>query len=100
MAFKSPQFRIESLAVWPDIIAPPAVPASLAGESGADVVAAQEQASASRFNEVKVRLAADCQAMNQYNQEKNKVNGKWHVAKVLHEKTQLAAGKKTLVQIN
>eukprot|EP00435_Cladocopium_sp_Y103_P016617 s2160_g4.t1 len=65
-------------------------------ESGADVLAAQEQASASRFNEVKVRLAADCQAMNQFNVEKNKVAGKQHVAKVMHEKTQLAAGKTTL----
>ena len=96
VAFKSPQFRVESLSIWMDIVSPPAVPSSLQQESGADVLAAQEQASASRFNEVKVRLASDCQAMNQFNVEKNKVAGKQHVAKVMHEKTQLAAGKTTL----
>ena len=96
VAFKSPTFRMESLAIWQDYIAPPAIPASLQGETGADVLAAQEQATASRFNEVKVRLASDCQAMNQYNLEKNRVAGQLHVAKVLHEKTQLASGKKTL----
>ena len=46
---------------------------------------------------MKVRLAADAQAMNQYNLELNKTAGKQHVAKVLHEKTQLATGKKSLV---
>lgn len=96
---KSPQFRAESLAVWQDIIAPPAIPASLQADSSADVLAAQEQASASKFNEVKARLAADCQAMNAYNLEKNKVAGKQHVAKVLQEKTQIANGKKTLGSI-
>ena len=38
-------------------------------------------------------MASDCQAMNQFNVEKNKVAGKQHVAKVMHE---LAAGKTTL----
>ena len=49
-------------------------------------------------DEVKVRLAADAQVMNQYNLELNKTAGKQHVARVLHEKTQLATGKKHLVQ--
>lgn len=97
-ATKSPQFRVQSLAVWADIIAPPMIPTSLQGEAGADVLAAQEQATASKFNEVKVRLAADAQVMNQYNLELNKTAGKQHVARVLHEKTQLATGKKHLVQ--
>ena len=99
MAFKSSQFRVEALSIWADIVSPPTLPASLQQESGADVLAAQEQAALSRFNEVKVRLASDCQAMNQYNLEKNKVAGKQHVAKVLHEKTQLAAGKTTLEKL-
>ena len=72
-------------------------PTSLRGDAGADVLAAQEQATASKFSEVKIRLAADAHAMNQYNLELNKTAGKQHVAKVLHEKTQLATGKKSLV---
>ena len=96
-ATKSPQFRVQSLAVWADIIAPPMIPTSLQGDAGADVLAAQEQATASKFSEVKLRLAADAHAMNQYNLELNKNAGKQHVAKVLHEKAQLATGKKSLV---
>jgi hypothetical protein len=88
---------MQSLAIWADIIEPPTIPAGLQAEAGADVLAAQEQAASAKFNDVKVRLAADSQAMNKYNVEVNKTAGKMHVAKVLHEKTQLATGKKTLV---
>ena len=93
---KSPQFRLQSLAAWVDLVAPPALPSCLQAEATADVLAAQEQAAQSKFNEIKIRLAADCQSMNKYNQELDKSAGKLHVAKVLHEKTQLEKGKKLL----
>ena len=89
-ASKSPQFRLQSLAIWADLVAPPSVPASLQGEQGADVLAAQEQATQARFSEVKVRLAADSQAMNRFNLEIERTAGKLHVAKVLHEKKDAA----------
>ena len=72
------------------------MPACLAGDESADVLAAQEQASASRFAEVKCKLAADCQAMNAWNADKAKIASKQHVTRVLHEKAQLEQGKKFL----
>ena len=72
------------------------LPASLQGEESVDVLAAQEQASAAKFAEIKVKLAADCKAMNAFNSEKSQVAGKQHVAKVLHQKAQNEAGAKLL----
>eukprot|EP00438_Fugacium_kawagutii_P006400 Skav224253 [mRNA] locus=scaffold2636:43241:44084:+ [translate_table: standard] len=96
VASKNPQFRLESLSVWMDLIAPPALPTCLQADANVDALAAQEQAAQSKFAEVKIRLAADCQAMHSYNQEVEKSAGKLHVAKVLHEKTQLEKGKQPL----
>ena len=76
---------------------PPVLPASLRPDDSADVLAAQEQALASRFNEIKIKLAGDCAAMAEYNQNKSKLASKLHVLKVLHEKAQLASGRKQLV---
>ena len=96
MASRNPAFRLASLTVWSDIIEVPTLPQCLIGEESADVLAAQEQASASRFQEVKIKLAADCQAMNAWNADKAKVASKQHVTKVLHEKAQIEQGKKSL----
>lgn len=96
MANKYSSFRLSSLSVWEDIVQPPVLPACLQADDSADALAAQEQAAASRFHEVKIKLANDCQAMANYNAEKNKVASKLHVLKVLHEKAQLAAGKQRL----
>jgi len=97
IASKNPSFRLTSLTVWEDIIEPPVLPASLRPDDSADVLAAQEQALASRFNEIKIKLAGDCAAMAEYNQNKSKLASKLHVLKVLHEKAQLASGRKQLV---
>ena len=96
VANKYSSFRLSSLSVWEDIVQPPVLPACLQADDSADALAAQEQAAASRFHEVKIKLANDCQAMANYNAEKNKVASKLHVLKVLHEKAQLAAGKQRL----
>lgn len=96
MATKSTAFRLSSLAIWIDIIEPPSLPQCLQGDESADVLDAQEQASESKFKEIKVKLAADCQAMTNYNLEKSKVESKSHVLKVLHEKKQNEIGKKML----
>ena len=72
------------------------LPASLQGEESVDVLAAQEQASAAKFAEIKVKLAADCKAMNAFNSDKSQVAGKQHVTKVLHEKAQNETGSKSL----
>ena len=96
MASRNPSFRLSSLTVWADLIEFQSLPACLAGDESADVLAAQEQASASRFAEVKCKLAADCQAMNAWNADKAKVASKQHVTRVLHEKAQLEQGKKFL----
>ena len=91
---KNVDFRLASLTVWQDIVQPPALPSCLC-EDNADALAAQEQAAASRFHEVKIKLANDCAAMANYNAEKSKTASKLHVLKVLHEKAQLAAGKQS-----
>ena len=96
MASKNPSFRLTSLTVREDLVQPPVLPACLQADDSADALAAQEQAAASRFHEVKIKLANDCKAMASYNSEKNKVASKLHVLKVLHEKAQLAAGKQRL----
>ena len=96
MASKNPEFQLRSLIVWTDLVEPPKMPQVLQGDEPSDVLAAQEQAQASKFAEVKVKLAADCQSMNKFNTEKNQAVGKQHVAKVLHEKAQLQAGSKLL----
>ena len=99
MAAKNESFRLSSLTIWSDIIEPPTVPAILHGNESADVLAAQEKASESKFQEVKVKLAADCEAMANYNLEKSKAASKSHVLKVLHEKKQNEVGKQFLVCI-
>ena len=48
---------------------------------------------------VKVKLAADCEAMANYNLEKSQAASKSHVLKVLHEKKQNEIGKQFLVCI-
>lgn len=94
---KNPSFRLTSLTVWEDIVEPPSVPMALQMEdSSADALAAQEQALASRFHEIKIKLANDCAAMVAFKQTKGKHASKLHVMKVLHEKSQLASGKKLL----
>ena len=75
---------------------PPTLPTVLQGDESADLIAAQELASASKFNEVHIKLTADCLAMSRFNAEKAKLSSKRHVAKVLHEKNQLATGKKVV----
>ena len=97
MASRNASFRLSSLTVWADIIEVPSLPSCLAGDAdSADVLAAQEQASASRFAEVKCKLAADCGAMNAWNADRAKVASKQHVTRVLHEKAQIEQGKKYL----
>ncbi|CAK9088579.1 Uncharacterized protein SCF082_LOCUS41831 [Durusdinium trenchii] len=96
IASRNPQFRVQSLVVWQDIVEPPALPTVLQGDESADLIAAQELASASKFNEVHIKLTADCLAMSRFNAEKAKLSSKRHVAKVLHEKNQLATGKKVV----
>lgn len=102
VASKNPSFRLSSLTVWADLIETPALPSCLqpGDDSSAEVLAAQEQASASRFHEVKIKLSADCQAMQVWNAEKAKISSKHHVAKVLHEKAQIETGKKLLDRRN
>ena len=94
VASKNPEFKVRSLIVWTDLVEPPSLPQILQADDSADVLAAQEQAQASKFAEIKLKLASDCQAMNKWNMEKHQVEGKQHVAKVLHEKSQLQAGSK------
>lgn len=94
VASKNPAFRLSSLSVWEDIIQPPSLPKLLEDGASADVLAAQEKALDSKFNEVKILLAADCESMSKFNAEKKKVVSKTHVAKVMHEKTQNETGKK------
>eukprot|EP00438_Fugacium_kawagutii_P036575 Skav211972 [mRNA] locus=scaffold1330:1253:3988:+ [translate_table: standard] len=59
-------------AIWVDIVEPPTLPPCLQGDESADVLVAQEQAAESKFKEIKVKLAADCQAMTNFNLEKSK----------------------------
>ncbi|CAK9008793.1 Uncharacterized protein SCF082_LOCUS10019 [Durusdinium trenchii] len=96
VASKNPAFQLKSLIVWTDLVEPPVLPSCLQGEESNDLLAAQEQAAASKFNEVKMKLAADCKAMNAFNSEKTQVAGKQHVAKVLHEKSQIETGAKVV----
>lgn len=96
VASENPDFQLGSLIVWTDLVEPPTLPQALQGDEGADVLAAQEAAQSSKFAEVKVKLAADCQAMNKFNTEKHQAEGKKHVARVLHEKSQLQTGGKCL----
>ena len=93
VASKNPAFRLSSLSIWEDIIQPPSIPKVLEESAGADVLEAQEKALDSKFHEVKIRLAADCEAMTKFNAEKKKVISKTHVAKVMHEKTQNETGR-------
>eukprot|EP00434_Breviolum_minutum_P019611 symbB.v1.2.017298.t1/scaffold1343.1/size124258/7 len=80
---KNPSFRLTSLTVWEDIVEPPSVPMALQMEdSSADALAAQEQALASRFHEIKIKLANDCAAMVAFKQTKGKHASKLHVMKV------------------
>lgn len=96
VASKNPAFQLRSLIVWTDLVEPPVLPTCLQGDESLDVAAAAEQAASSKFAELKVKLAADCQAMNAFNAEKTQVTGKQHVAKVLHEKSQNETGNKFL----
>lgn len=96
IASKNPDFRLTSLAVWEDIISPPVVPKCFQDDLSADVLVAAEKAAESKFHEVKIRLASDCEAMTRFNAEKKRIESKMHVAKVMHEKTQMEAGKKKL----
>eukprot|EP00435_Cladocopium_sp_Y103_P036922 s204_g9.t1 len=100
VASKNPAFQLRSLIVWSDLVEPPVLPTCLQGDESVDVVAAAEQAASSKFAELKVKLAADCQAMNAFNAQKTQVAGKQHVAKVLHEKSQIETGKKFLVTLS
>ena len=96
VASKNPSFQLKSLIVWTDLVEPPTLPSCLQGEESTDLLAAQEQAAASKFSEIKVKLASDYKAMNTFNAEKTQVAGKQHVAKVLHQKAQNEAGAKLL----
>lgn len=96
IASKNPEFRVQSLTVWQDIVEPPSLPTVLQGDESADLLAAQEAASATKFNELQIRLTADCEAMNKYNADKQKAESRKHVQRVLHEKNQLAVGKKVV----
>lgn len=96
IASKNPDFRLTSLAVWEDIISPPVVPKCFQDDLSADVLVAAEKAAESKFHEVKIRLASDCEAMTRFNAEQKRIESKMHVAKVMHEKTQMEAGKKKL----
>ena len=93
---KNPQFRVQSLVAWQDIVEQPLLPSVLQGDESADLLAAQEQASASKFHEVQIKLTADCAAMNKFNSDKAKNESRHHVVKVLHEKNQLAVGRKVV----
>ena len=93
---KNPGFRLSTLAVWEDIIAPPTLPKILEDTSGADVLEVAEKALDAKFQEVRIKLAADCEAMSKFNSEQRKFQSKSHVAKVMHEKTQNETGKKLL----
>ena len=85
-----------NLAVWNDIVQPPVLPTCLQADESADVMAAQEAALETKYQEIKVKLAADCAAMANYNIEKNRFQSKSHVQKVLHEKKQNEIGKQYL----
>ena len=75
---------------------PPALPMELQGDESADLLQAQELAASSKFNEVQIKLTSDCQAMNAYLAEKSKLESRKHVAKVMHEKNQLAIGRQVV----
>ena len=83
---------MQSLTAWQDIVDPPVLPPALQ-ESG-ELVIAQEQASAAKFHEIQVKLRQDCEAMTRYHSEKLKVANREHVQRVLHQKSQIAQGKK------
>ncbi|CAJ1348206.1 unnamed protein product [Effrenium voratum] len=90
---KSATFSIQGLSVWRDIVETGPEPAALTVEGTLDLAAAEEAVAATKFAEIRAKISADVQSMNQYNAEKSNCANKTHVLKVLHEKNQQEQGK-------
>ena len=93
---KSATFSIQGLSVWRDIVETGPEPAALTVEGTLDLAAAEEAVAATKFAEIRAKISADVQSMNQYNAEKSNCANKTHVLKVLHEKNQQEQGKQPL----
>ena len=58
----------------------------------------EDEAQAAKFREVRTKLSQDISAMCSYNSSKEECTRRSHVVKVMHEKSQVEAGKELLVK--
>eukprot|EP00435_Cladocopium_sp_Y103_P025441 s2160_g6.t1 len=93
---KLPTWKVQHLGLWVDLVEPqasrgPAVSAS-------ELMELEDEAQAAKFREVRMKLAQDTAAMCSYNSSKEECTRRSHVVKVMHEKSQVEAGKELLVK--
>ena len=87
-------WKPQHLGIWVDIIEPPATPVKVA--SASELMELEDEAQAARFREVRTKLAADVASMCEFNSAKEDASRRSHVVKVMHEKSQVEAGKEPL----
>eukprot|EP00435_Cladocopium_sp_Y103_P015413 s3816_g3.t1 len=84
-------WKLQHLGLWCDLVEPPATPVKV--HTASELMELEEEAQAARFREVRAKLAQDTSSMCQFNSAKEEATRRSHVVKVMHEKSQLEAGK-------
>lgn len=95
MSSKLGSWQIQHLSLWTDYVEAPAVPAVVPDTE--ELAAMEDQAQALRFREIKAKMAQDITNMMQFNAKAKENSKRLHVVSVMHEKSQLQAGKELLV---
>eukprot|EP00438_Fugacium_kawagutii_P015689 Skav235312 [mRNA] locus=scaffold520:364384:369888:+ [translate_table: standard] len=89
-------WKLQHLGIWVDLIEPPSTPVKVATAS--ELMELEDEAQSARFREVRTKLSADTAAMCEYNSAKEETRRRSHVVKVMHEKSQVEAGKEQVLQ--
>ena len=93
---KLPTWKVQHLGLWADLIEPQASHGPVV--SASELMELEDEAQAAKFREVRTKLSQDISAMCSYNSSKEECTRRSHVVKVMHEKSQVEAGKELLVK--
>ncbi|CAK9061163.1 Uncharacterized protein SCF082_LOCUS32081, partial [Durusdinium trenchii] len=84
-------WKVQHLGLWTDVVEPHAAPMSI--PTAADLMEIEDESQAAKFREIRAKVAQDVAAMTQYNASVQEHTRRLHVVKVMHEKSQVEAGK-------
>ena len=94
---KLPTWKLQHLGIWVDIIEP-AGPSNIKVVSASELMELEDEAQAAKFREVRTKLSQDVASMCSFNSAKEEATRRSHVVKVMHEKSQVIAGKEFLAK--